>query len=231
MIVQIGFYVLSALVFLMIFGLFKYADDPRRLTARYMIAGWVWLIYLVFLSRAGVLEDFGLPPRIPLLLAIPAVVAGILFTGTRSFKSVLERMPLHIPVFLTSFRILVELLIYGAYRNGVFPQRVTFEGLNFDIVVGVSALVVGVLLLNKKFSLKGLLLWNVASLLVLAFTVYSFVSSYYFGDYVDSAMKMEFVHFPYLLLASVLLPMAVFLHVISIRQVLLSWQMRVTNRI
>ncbi len=224
MIVQIGFYVLSALVFLMIFALFKYADNPRRLSARYMIAGWVWLIYLVFLSRSGVLEDFGLPPRIPLLLAIPAVVAGIVFTGTRSFKNVLERMPLHVPVFLTSFRILVELLIYGAYRNGVFPQRVTFEGLNFDIVVGVSALVVGVLLLNKKFSLQSLLLWNIASLLVLAFTVYSFISSYYFGEYVDSVMKTEFVHFPYLLLASVLLPMAAFLHVISIRQVLLGWK-------
>jgi hypothetical protein len=58
------------------------------------------------------------------------------------------------------------------------------------------------------------------SLLVLALTVYSFVSTYYFTDYVTLTGKMEFVQFPYLLLASVLLPIAIFLHVFSMRQLL-----------
>jgi hypothetical protein len=55
--------------------------------------------------------------------------------------------------------------------------------------------------------------------MVLALTVYSFVSTYYFSDHVSLAGKMKFVQFPYLLLAAVLLPIAIFLHVVSIRQV------------
>jgi hypothetical protein len=220
MIVQIGFYALSVVAFAMVIAVIKYADQSERLIRNYVVLAVVWLAYLVVISQSGMLDSFSLPPRVPLLIVIPTVIASIVFTGRKSFRSVLEKVPLHLPVFLTSFRILVELLIYGAYRDGVFPQRVTFEGLNYDIIVGLSALIVGVLLLKQKFPLQGLLVWNIVSLLVLALTVYSFVSTYYFTDYVTLTGKMEFVQFPYLLLASVLLPIAIFLHVFSMRQLL-----------
>jgi len=218
MIVQIGFYALSVIAFAFIIVLLREAANPKGLVTGYLIVGFAWLMYLLIISNLGVLNNFNLPPRIPLLIVIPTVVASIVFTGSKSFRNVLERVPLHLPVFLTSFRILVELLIYGAYREGVFPQRVTFEGLNYDILVGLSACVVGVLLLKRKFPLWGLLVWNILSLLVLALTVYSFVSSYYFPDHMSLSNKMEFVQFPFLLLAGVLLPVAIFLHVFSIRQ-------------
>lgn len=219
MFVQFGFYALSVVAFGMVMILLKFADNSKQLITRYVWGGLVWLVYLVIISRTGVLDDFGFPPRIPLLVVIPAIVAGIVFTSRASFRSALEKAPLSLPVFLTSFRILVELLIYGAYRLDVFPQRVTFEGLNYDVVVGLSALPVGYLVLRQKLSLRGLLMWNVLSLLVLSFTVYAFASTYYFSDYVAETGNTQFVRFPYLLLAAVLLPAAVFLHVFSIRQV------------
>lgn len=218
MLVQFGFYGLSVIAFGMIIALLTYADNPKKLTTSYLVFGLIWLAYLLVITKTGVLANFSLPPRIPLLIVIPTVIAGIIATGRKSFRSVLEKAPLHLPVFLTSFRILVELLIYGAYRDGVFPQRVTFEGLNYDILVGISACVVGVLLLKQKLSIRALLLWNVLALLVLALTVYSFVSSYYFNDAFPVTDKIKFVQFPYVLLAAILLPIAVFLHVVSLRQ-------------
>ncbi|MFN3667417.1 MAG: hypothetical protein ACK4S0_14725 [Sediminibacterium sp.] len=219
MIVKIGFYALSVVVFLMVIALLRYAENPKKQIRDYLLIGFFWLIYLLLISKAGVLNNFGLPPRVPLLLVFPTVIASIVFTGRKSFRNILEQVPLHLPVFFTSFRIFVEVLIYGAYLNGVFPQRVTFEGLNYDIFVGLSALPVGAFLVKKKLPLQALWLWNIISLMVLAITVYAFVSTYYFTDHLPSTSKTAFVQFPYLLLASVLLPIAVFLHVFSLRQI------------
>lgn len=151
MVVKIGFYALSVIVFLMVIALLQYAENPKKQITGYFVVGFFWLTYLVVISKTGVLHHFSLPPRVPLLIVFPAVIACIAFTGRKSFSNVLKRAPLHLPVFLTSFRILVELLIYGAYRDGVFPQRVTFEGLNYDIFVGLSALLVGMLLVQKNY--------------------------------------------------------------------------------
>lgn len=231
MILEIGFYSLSLVAFAMVIALLKYADHSKRLVAIYTTFGLAWLIYLVILTRTGWLESFDLPPRVPLLIVIPAIIAIIGFTGRRDFVTALERTPLHLPVFLTSFRIIVELLIYGAFRNGVFPQRVTFEGLNFDVLVGVSALVMGVLVAKGIISTRGLMIWNVLSILVLTLTVYSFVSTYYFSDYVAQTGRLDFIRFPYVLLAAVLLPIAIFLHVFSIRQVWLARGKRTDPRV
>lgn len=218
MVVLFGFYALSAIAFLMCIALLRYALDSRRLITTYLLGGLVWLMYVIVISHAGILEDFSPPPRIPLLIVIPAILAGIVFTGRPSFRSALNRAPLYLPVFLTSFRVLVELLIYGAYRLDLFPQRVTFEGLNYDILVGLSALPVGYLLLKQKLSPRAVLIWNIASLLILSVTVYAFVSTYYFSDYIALTGNTQFVRFPYLMLAAVMLPVAVWLHVFSIRQ-------------
>ena len=220
MIVESGFYALSAVAFLMVIALLKNGDHPKALLSNYVIVGTVWLAYTIIISRIGVMNNFTLPPRVPLLLVIPSIVGIIFLTERPLFKSVIKRTPLHVPVFLISFRIIVEMLIYGAYRNGIFPQRVTFEGLNFDVLVGLSSLIIGFLLVRKKLSMQALWIWNLVSMFVLTLTMYSFVSAYYFSDYVATTGHNELVSFPYLLLVSVLLPIAIFLHVFIIRQVL-----------
>ena len=102
-------------------------------------------MYLFILSATGVLDNFGLPPRLVLLIVMPAVAGIVFFSGRKSFRVILQRTSLHLPVYLQSFRIMVELLIYGAFLQGVFPERATFKGLNYDILVGISSLIMGVL--------------------------------------------------------------------------------------
>jgi len=218
--VQFGFYALSVIVLLMQIFIIKNAAAQRKSIVGYLVICTIWIAYLLLLSASGALYNFGLPPRVPLLIVIPAVAGIIFITGRKSFRNILQQTPLHIPVFMQSFRIVVELLIYGAFLEGVFPERATFKGLNFDILVGSSSLIVGVLVQRGILSGKGLLIWNVISLLVLTVTVYAFISTYYFTDYLAAGSgNKSFVEFPYLLLASVLLPAAIFLHVFSIRQV------------
>jgi len=222
--VQIGFYAWAATALAMLLLILRNNPHPQRIIGRYLLICLAWLSYITVITNTGVLNDFGLPPRVPLLIVFPAI-AGILFIANRrSFQTVLQNTPLHLPVLLQSFRVVVELLIYGAFLQGVFPKRATFEGINFDILVGLSSLIVGILVQRKKISLNWLLAWNIASLIILSITVYSFIGTLYFTNYLLLNGSKGFIQFPFVLLSSVLLPVAIFLHVFSIRQVLLHWQ-------
>lgn len=219
--VGIGFYALTFLAVLMVLILLKYHPNPKSITLRYLLTILVWATYLIFISNTGLLNDFSLPPRIPLLIVFPAILMILILTGRAGMQAVIQNTPVYLPVFLQSFRIIVELLIYGAFLEGIFPQRGTFEGLNFDILVGVSSIFIGLSALRGTISLKGIMIWNILSLGILLVTIYAFVSAYYFTDYVQTAGDgSKLVEFPYLLLPSGLLPIAIFLHVVSIRQVL-----------
>ena len=220
--VQSGFYLWAAVAVAMLFFLFNFSERRKALSFAFAGLLSIWLIYILILSESDILEDFSLPPRLPLLIVIPAILFILAITGRDRFRDVLMQTPRHLPVYLQSYRIVVELLIYGAFLEGVFPEKATFKGLNYDILVGLSAPLIAWLYQYRKISDKALLTWNVVSLVVLSLTVYSFISTYYFSDYVQSMNNMDFVKLPYLLLASVLLPVAVFLHIFSLRQLQLA---------
>lgn len=218
--VQFGFYAWAAVAFLMVFFILKNASNSQKVILRYMAFCIFWITYITIISYVGILDNFGLPPRVPLMIVIPITVGIIWLINRKSFESILVNTPIYVPILLQSFRIIVEFLIFGAYLNGVFPKRATFEGLNYDIVVGFSALLIGGLVQKNKLSFKSILIWNIISLSILSLTVYSFISSYYFMS-PSMNINYDFVKFPYILLASVLLPIAIFLHAFSIKQTLL----------
>jgi len=152
------------------------------------------------------------------MVVIPSFILILFITSRNAVKKSIAIVSRSFAIYIQAFRIGVELLIYGAFLNGVFPKNVTFEGINFDIIVGVSALLVGYLVQRKIMGRIGVLIWNFSSLAILSVTVYAFISTYYFSNFSTTIQSIQFVKMPYLLLASVLLPFAVFYHVVSIRQ-------------
>lgn len=218
-----GFYILTVIMVFTPLMILQKSDDPPKRKRTYSIIIVGWLIYTTTLSNSGWLDDFSLPPRIPLVIVIPAIVSIIYFTSKNWVKEAISKLKDHQVIYIQSFRIAVELLIYGAFLNGVFPKRATFEGLNYDILVGISALIVGVLVQRGIIKSKGILIWNIISLAILSITVFSFISAYYFTDTMDG--NLGFVRLPYIFLASLLLPFAVFYHVVSIRQQLMKSQL------
>ncbi len=219
--IQAGFYTLTGAVLLALIFVIKNHIAARKSIGGYLAICAIWLVYLSILSASGVLDNFGLPPRVVLLIVMPAVAGIIILSGKKSFRVILQQTSLHLPVYLQSFRIIVELLIYGAFLQGVFPERATFNGMNYDILVGISSLIMGAMVQRGKIKPIGLLIWNAVSLVILSVTAYSFISTYYFTDFLTiNKGGRAFVDFPYLFLAAVLLPAAVFLHVFSLRQLI-----------
>jgi hypothetical protein len=204
------------MVFLVL-RLFEYAPNPKKYSLIYLLVFLVWLIYLIGLTRTDWLDSLELPPRMPLLVILPSIAFSLIITAQKGFKPILEKVPLHFPVYLQSFRILVEFLIWGAFLNGILSKQVTFEGTNYDVLVGLTALIMGYFVQNGKVGKKGLLYWNIASLVIFAGTLASFVYSFYIAQ----EIRLSLSQLPYLFLPGILVAIALFLHIFSIRQCLL----------
>jgi hypothetical protein len=102
-----GFCILTVLAILMLVFLIKNNQkDPGKAITRYFLIQGIWLAYVFVLSVSGVLNDFGLPPRVPLLIIIPSIIFSFYITGRTPFRDILQRTPIHYPILLQSFRIL-----------------------------------------------------------------------------------------------------------------------------
>lgn len=229
MIVKAGFISLSLfLAVILLAGInvvarkaFPHGPQARALTikASLLLAG--WLTYITLVSFTGFFTATGLPPRIPLFLVLPAFVFFIYFFRNYNAKLLIANTPAHWPVYFQSFRIIVELLIWGSYLNGIIPREATFEGYNFDVLIGLSAIPMGFLLVYKGIRKikQPLILWNIAGFITLAVVVFTLVSQAYFYSnwgLTESFVSKGFGTFPYTLLAGFLMPLAVFMHILSL---------------
>lgn len=227
---QAGFILLTIAMAVIVFRGAAYAAGPavadnatrRRFLVRVVVLLVGWLGYVSVLSLLGVLKVGGLPPRIPLLLILPVFGFTAYFFASGRFKGIIAAVPPAWVVYTQSFRILVELLLLGLYLNGILPRAATFEGYNYDIVAGLTAPLVAWAGISRGLLPRvGLLLWNIAGCCTLAIIVFVAITHAYFpamwpGSHLSIA---DFGSFPYTLLAGFLMPLAVFLHVLSIVQV------------
>ena len=98
-----------------------------------------WLALHAGVAASGVLTVFESPPLTPFYLATALIVGlGFAFSplGTR-----LSQLPLIAIVGLNSFRLPLELILHELYKHGDLPVQMTWSGLNFDVLTGISALV------------------------------------------------------------------------------------------
>ena len=198
-------------------------DGYGKLPGRIAIFIAIWLLYLTALSYFEVLNTFAWPPRIPMMVIFPLfIILGITLARAGS-KVVVSSLSLSYLIYIQSFRIIVELIIWGAYKEGFVPIIATFEGYNYDVVVGLTAVPVAHYAKKAVASRGVLIAWNVAGLVILANTVRIFIASVYFPEMVgktEPIIGAEFVQMPYLLIAGLFMPFAVYVHALSIKQLL-----------
>lgn len=108
-----------------------------------------WLALTGALAGSGVLADFqSFPPRL-----MPLFGVGMLLTVTlvvsRFGKRLAESLPLALIVGYQGFRIAVEIMLHRAYSEGVIGVQMTWSGLNFDVVTGLTGLALGLWLWRR----------------------------------------------------------------------------------
>ena len=224
--IYIVFTGLVVLVVLLSFrvALQRMAISTKERSQKFLIASvflFGWIAYLVTLSATGILKDVNVPPKFPLLVIIPLVIGCIVFYRSSRNSFVVKEIPKTWPVYFQSFRIIVELILLYTYYANIIPVSATFEGLNFDVLMGISAPFVAYLVVRKNGSRVFQYIWNVLGICMVLFVAFIIASSMYFPDIWGSnvtQVKMKFIEMPFLLLAGLLAPMAIFMHVVSLVQ-------------
>ncbi len=202
----------------------KMAIPAKDRSKRFLMASGVvfaWIAYLTVLSLTDILKDLSLPPKFPLLVFLPLVVGFIIFYRRSRNSEVIKKIPNVWPVYFQSFRIVVELILLYTYYANIIPESATFEGLNFDILMGISAPFVAYLVVRKNGSRLIQYVWNILGIFMVLFVGYIIATSMYNPQVWGSnepLVSLEFIEMPYLLLAGFLAPIAIFMHVVSLAQ-------------
>lgn len=229
---EAGHYILLALIYIIIgWGLNKASKNAEfgmarraKLLRGYATVVLLWTIYVLAVSSSGLIASFEMPPRMPLFIILPAFSIIIWFFVSKKFKEIRDHFPIEFTVYYQSFRIFVELLILGLYYKGIGPELVTFEGRNFDILAGISAPVIGYMAYSKKWiGYKVVIAWNICCLLLLANIVYIFLTLAFRPDtwgYTTTPISIDFTKSPYIFIAAVFMPTAVFMHIFSLNKTL-----------
>jgi hypothetical protein len=161
-----------------------------------------------------------LPPRIMLAL-VACIIFTIILASSKRFGQLLRTAPAAWLIWPQVFRIAVEIVLWLNYENGDTPIQMTFEGLNFDILAGISAPIIAWLAYGQGRRRHGLaLVWNFVGLALLLNILTIAVLSTPALDVMQP--NNTFIgYFPFVLLPGFVAPYALMLHVISIRQIIL----------
>lgn len=222
--VFIGFTIIC--VFLVYAGMKKLADlsdtaGMKRTPNVFLTCVVLWIGVLYVLSLVGFTSNFSTtPPRIFFIL-LPAflVILTLIFSGRAD--RMLKITPQKWLVNIQSFRIVVELILWWMSLRYFIPEQMTFEGLNFDILAGVSAPLIYLISRREQGSFRRILLvWNVISLLLLVNIVSIAILSLPTGFRVFMNEPSSFIlsKFPFILLPGILVPLAYSMHFLSLRK-------------
>jgi hypothetical protein len=157
---ELGFVAVVLLVAAAIVLLVRRAGGPA---GRVAVGLAVYLAAMYALGASGLLGD-GLPPR-PLILLGPALACTLWFAlRSRAGEALAHRAPLALLVGLQAFRLPLELLMHAWSQEGALPVQMTLAGRNFDIVTGITALLVAPFAARSRALVYA---WNILGLALL----------------------------------------------------------------
>ena len=160
------------------------------------------------------------PPRIlPVVLA--PLVAGLVYLRSASMRELLARTPRQWPIYLQSFRIVMEVILWLLYVQHRAPAIMTFEGRNVDILVGLTALPVGYFcFVRRVWPARVAFWWNIVAILILVnVVVHAQLSTPSpFRVFVTNPPVTFIGYWPYILLPGFLVPRAWLGHAASLMQ-------------
>ncbi len=182
----------------------------------------LWQLYMLSIASTGFFMDFSFPPRFVLFLVLPA----LLFTGIFIYKNRNAKWIHVIPsgwlIHFQIFRVGVESLFVASVAAGVLHSQVTIEGYNYDMLMGISAPLIGFLVFTKSILPKRIaIVWNYMGLLILASVVFLFITTTFFPEMYgakEALLPKAFGQYPFMLIPGFLMPAAVFVHILSIVQ-------------
>lgn len=227
--------VLFVLLVLTLFGLLIYGlqyalqkvaweQNKKRNISIYTLCGFFgWFAFTGILAAKGFFMQFSaMPPRLPVLL-LPPLLFIIWLANSPSFTHLLRQIPESWLVYLQSFRVGMEIILWMAFLDNIIPVQMTFEGRNYDILVGLLAPVFAYYCFTrKKWPRIVAIGWNIMGLLLLLnIVVVSILSAPVpFRMFMNEPANTFVAEVPFVWLPAFVVPVAYWLHILSVKQLL-----------
>jgi hypothetical protein len=132
-----------------------------------LVAAVVWMSGTWIAASTGVLRRWEATPPPFALLLLAIVTLGFLIAFSRYGRLLATGLPLWTLIAVQGFRLPLELCMHAMYERGIMPVQMSYSGRNFDIVTGVSALIVAALARTGRAPRWLVATWNVVGLALL----------------------------------------------------------------
>lgn len=183
----------------------------------------VWIILQAVLGFSGFYTNTNtFPPRFG-LLALPAILLIIGLFVTKKGRVYIDTLDTKTLTLLHIVRLPVELCLYWLFLHKSVPQLMTFEGINFDIIAGLTApLIYYFGYVKKSMGKKVLLLWNFICFALLLNIVINAVLSApsTFQQFAFEQPNTAIFYFPFVWLPGCVVPLVLLAHLVCIRKLL-----------
>lgn len=210
-------FVLTTLITVLLFSM---AAKKPKTTLIILI---IWLILQAAISLTGFYKiTNNIPPRFILSTLPPAIFIVILFLTAKGRKYI-DQLDIRILTVLHTVRIAVEIVLLWLFFNKAVPQIMTFEGRNFDILAGLSAPFIFYFGFYKKQISRGVMLfWNFLciGLLINIVSIAILSAPFPFQRFAFDQPNIAILYFPYVWLPCCIVPLVLFSHLATIRQLL-----------
>lgn len=142
----------------------KTSTGLRRVGAGAAVLVALWLAATGFMASLPLFHSFASFPPPMLRVFVGMFLALAVFVFSPLGQRLCLALPLWLLVGFQAFRIPVELLLHRSHQEGLIGAQMTYLGRNFDIVSGVTALVLGLVLYKRTLPKSLLWVWNVLGL-------------------------------------------------------------------
>jgi hypothetical protein len=196
-------------------------DKRRRIIMRTGFALILWCAFLKRISEMNFMHQWdAMPPRLAIVI-VPPLIAAIVLVFSNRINLLLRLVPVQWLVWIQSFRVFMELILLWLFLENLIPVQMTFEGLNFDILAGLTAIAFGYGLNSGKFKPGAWILWwNLFSLALLVniVVVAALSAPLPMRVFMNEPANTIVAYFPFVWLPGFVVPVAYTMHFLSIRK-------------
>ena len=138
-----------------------------RATAIAAVCTLAWMAITWEVAASGVLRLWNAtPPPFALLVVTIVLLALRLALGPVGGRFA-RTIPLWVLVGVQGFRLPLEITMHRLSERGIMPPQMSYTGRNYDILTGVSALLLAVLIARGRAGVRVVRLWNIVGLILL----------------------------------------------------------------
>jgi hypothetical protein len=217
-------FILTTLLTYVLFIVANSVSPDKVLRRRSNMIALVLLMWLMFQSTLSLnkwyMDRNSMPPNMAFPLITSIVIISCLFL-LRPGKRWIENTSIHMLTWIHIVRIPVELCLFWLAGSKQLPWSMTFHGMNYDIIFGITAPIMALLYFRyHKISAKGMIIWNILGLISVLLVVIRGI-----GAVPSPIQAWDFeqpnyavLHFPFIWLPSFIVPIVVLAHLVAIRR-------------